>query len=256
MTTSTGAVAERYAYTAYGQPKILNASGSPIGNQQSQIANRFTYTGGEWNETLGLHHLRARWMSPLAGRFLGNDPIGYAGSEWLLYCFVENRALIGLDPGGLCGKDKDDVLNKCFKEFNDCLAASVTERNRCIGQAAADARDFIRVSAAEALRQFNEADRVAALTRDLAIALCARLNDRNTLFGEIAYQSCVGVAYAGYATTTSAALAIYTAAEASIISAALAFEAGQIVACGVLYLNRKGTCDDELSACLRRGFGQ
>ena len=75
MTTSTGAVAERYAYTAYGQPTICNASGSPIGNQQSQIANRFTYTGREWDETLGLHHFRARWMSPIAGRFLERDPL-------------------------------------------------------------------------------------------------------------------------------------------------------------------------------------
>ncbi|MCU0713153.1 MAG: hypothetical protein MUC43_13925 [Pirellula sp.] len=74
MTTSTGAVAERYTYTAYGQPTFLNASGTPIGNQQSKIANRFTYTGREWDETLGLHHFRARWMSPLAGRFLGRDP--------------------------------------------------------------------------------------------------------------------------------------------------------------------------------------
>ena len=80
MTTSTGAVAERYAYTAYGQPTILDASGSAIGNQQSPIANRFTYTGREWDETLGLHHFRARWMSPLAGRFLGRDPIGYEDS--------------------------------------------------------------------------------------------------------------------------------------------------------------------------------
>jgi hypothetical protein len=164
--------------------------------------------------------------------------------------------LIGLDPSGLCGKDKNDVLNKCFDEFNDCLAASVTERNRCIEQAAAEARDFIRDSAAEALRQFNEAERLAALTRDTAIAICAQLNDRNTLFGEIAYQSCLGAAYAAYAGATSAALAIYTAAEASIASAALAFEAGRVVACGVLYLNRNGTCDDKLSACLRRGFGQ
>jgi RHS repeat-associated protein len=81
MTTSTGAVAERYAYTAYGQPTICNASVSPIGNQQSQIANRFTYTGREWDETLGLHHFRTRWMSPLAGRFLGRDPIGFMGKD-------------------------------------------------------------------------------------------------------------------------------------------------------------------------------
>jgi RHS repeat-associated protein len=91
MTTSTGAVAERYAYTAYGQPTICNASGSPIGNQQSQIANRFTYTGREWDETLGLHHFRARWMSPLAGRFLGRDPIGYEGATANIYQFMNSR---------------------------------------------------------------------------------------------------------------------------------------------------------------------
>jgi hypothetical protein len=42
MTTSTGAVAERYAYTAYVQPTILNASSSPIGNLKSPIAALIT----------------------------------------------------------------------------------------------------------------------------------------------------------------------------------------------------------------------
>ncbi|MFN7840423.1 MAG: hypothetical protein ACK5N9_01775, partial [Pirellula sp.] len=45
MTTSTGAVAERYAYTAYGQPTILNASGSVF--TSSAVGNRYTYTGRE-----------------------------------------------------------------------------------------------------------------------------------------------------------------------------------------------------------------
>jgi hypothetical protein len=39
MTTSSGAVAERYAYNAYGQPAICNASDSPIGNLKSPIAS-------------------------------------------------------------------------------------------------------------------------------------------------------------------------------------------------------------------------
>jgi hypothetical protein len=52
MTTSTGAVTERYAYTAYGQPTILNASGSVL--TSSAIGNRYTYTGREWDESLGL----------------------------------------------------------------------------------------------------------------------------------------------------------------------------------------------------------
>ncbi len=62
MTTSTGAVAERYAYTAYGHPAILNASGTVL--TSSTVGNRYTYTGREWDETLGLHHFRARWMNP------------------------------------------------------------------------------------------------------------------------------------------------------------------------------------------------
>ena len=75
VTTSTGSIAERYAYSAYGQPTILDASASVLSN--SAINNRYTYSGREWDATLGLHHFRARWMSPNAGRFLGRDPIGY-----------------------------------------------------------------------------------------------------------------------------------------------------------------------------------
>ncbi len=69
ITTSAGAIAERYAYTAYGQPTILNASGTVI--SATTLSNRYSYTGREWDATLGLHHFRARWMSPSAGRFLG-----------------------------------------------------------------------------------------------------------------------------------------------------------------------------------------
>jgi RHS repeat-associated protein len=131
MTTSTGAVAERYAYTAYGQPTILNASGSPIGNQQSQIANRFTYTGREWDETLGLHHFRARWMSPLAGRFLGRDPIGYSDGYNM---FMLQFFLSSTDPTGLytIGGDMDRMwgcLNANYVKIHDDI--SLPDSVRC-----------------------------------------------------------------------------------------------------------------------------
>jgi RHS repeat-associated protein len=99
VTTSTGAVAERYAYSAYGEPTILDGSGSTLSN--SAINNRYSYTGREWDATVGLHHFRARWMSPKTGRFLGRDPIAYMGSEWNLYQFVDAMALSSLDPTGL-----------------------------------------------------------------------------------------------------------------------------------------------------------
>ncbi|AMV32625.1 tRNA nuclease WapA precursor [Pirellula sp. SH-Sr6A] len=98
ITTSSGSVAERYAYTAYGQPTILDGSGSVLSS--SAINNRYTYTGREWDQSLGLYHFRARWMSGLAGRFMGRDPIGYFGSPFGLYRQFQGYALVVLDPHG------------------------------------------------------------------------------------------------------------------------------------------------------------
>jgi RHS repeat-associated protein len=120
MTTSTGAVAERYAYTAYGQPTILNASGTVL--TSSAVGNRYTYTGREWDETLGLHHFRARWMSPLAGRFLGRDPIGYVGSENVLYEYCDSKPSQCWDPFGLKG-DGHHIIP--WELFNGLVSSDV-----------------------------------------------------------------------------------------------------------------------------------
>ena len=98
ITTSTGAIAERYAYTAYGQPTILNASGTPLSPQTSTFNSRYSYTGRQWDATLGLHHFRARWMSPSAGRFLGRDPIGYVDGY---HVYRQYFGLTDTDPSGL-----------------------------------------------------------------------------------------------------------------------------------------------------------
>ncbi|XZE34771.1 RHS repeat domain-containing protein [Pirellulaceae bacterium SH501] len=98
VTTSSGSVAERYAYTAYGQPTILDGSGSVLSS--SAINNRYTYTGREWDQTLGLYHFRARWMSGLAGRFLQRDPIGYADGVNSLVHHVVNSPFRFVDPSG------------------------------------------------------------------------------------------------------------------------------------------------------------
>ncbi|AMV34095.1 tRNA nuclease WapA precursor [Pirellula sp. SH-Sr6A] len=97
VTTSSGSVAERYAYTAYGQPTILDGSGSVLSS--SAINNRYTYTGREWDATLGLYHFRARWMSPWNGRFVQRDPSGYRDSK-NAYVYVRNRPIRRIDPSG------------------------------------------------------------------------------------------------------------------------------------------------------------
>jgi RHS repeat-associated protein len=108
ITTSTGTISERYAYTAYGQPTILNTSGTVI--SATTLSNRYSYTGREWDATLGLHHFRARWMSPSAGKFLGRDPIGFLDGMNLYGIYF---VLSGADPSGLESKTFD-IVAKSF----------------------------------------------------------------------------------------------------------------------------------------------
>jgi RHS repeat-associated protein len=121
VTTSSGSAAERYAYTAYGQPTILDASGSVLSS--SAINNRYTYTGREWDGTLGLYHFRTRWMSGLAGRFMGRDPIGFEGSEWGLYELFSSEPLISKDPSGLrnCNADWRACRREADAAYRDCV---------------------------------------------------------------------------------------------------------------------------------------
>jgi RHS repeat-associated protein len=99
ITNSSAGVVERYAYQAYGEPTILDASASILSS--SSINNRYTYTGREWDGTVGLYHFRARWMSGLTGRFLTRDPIGFEGSQYDLYFFCAGMVLSSVDPSGL-----------------------------------------------------------------------------------------------------------------------------------------------------------
>ncbi len=75
LTDGAGQVVERYAYTAYGEPTILDASLTVL--PDSAVDNRYLYTGREWDGELGLYHYRARMYSANSGRFISRDPIGF-----------------------------------------------------------------------------------------------------------------------------------------------------------------------------------
>ena len=125
VTTSAGAIAERYAYTAYGQPTILDPSASILSS--SAINNRYSYTGCEWDATVGLHHFRARWMSPKTGRFLGRDPIGFVGGQFSVYAYVGASPLRYVDPLGLQAGDPDPSIPFLFgNPLGDFLQGNIT----------------------------------------------------------------------------------------------------------------------------------
>jgi RHS repeat-associated protein len=151
VTTSTGSIAERYAYSAYGQPTVLDASASVLSS--SAINNRYKYTGREWDATLGLHHFRARWMSPSAGRFLTRDPIGYVDGLSLYRVYFHSQSadplgeyqvtvqtnafipygLLMIDPwSDVEGDDRDVSFEPLGPESSRAFSRAVVEMEECI----------------------------------------------------------------------------------------------------------------------------
>ena len=128
LTDSSGAVVERVAYQAYGQPTFMNAAGTTLSS--SAKAGRYSFTGREWDPSLELHHFRARWMSGVGGHFLSKDPIDYHAGDLNLYRYVASRPQIAVDPSGLSAYRSDVTCYEewmvnnaiCLRNFRDCLA--------------------------------------------------------------------------------------------------------------------------------------
>jgi RHS repeat-associated protein len=62
---------------------------------------RYQYTGREFDADTGLYFYRARWYSAELGRFVSEDPIGFAGGDVNLYGYVENNPVRFTDSTGL-----------------------------------------------------------------------------------------------------------------------------------------------------------
>ena len=112
LTDSSGNVTERYAYTAYGTPTITDGAGIVL--TASADNNRYTYTGREWDETLGLYHFRARMYDSRSGRFFGRDPAWYSDGMNVYRTYV---SLNNLDPSGMCACS---TKSRCTSIAHNC----------------------------------------------------------------------------------------------------------------------------------------
>jgi RHS repeat-associated protein len=87
---SGGAVKTSYGYDPYGAAQVTGTASD----------NTFQYTGRE-NDGTRLYYYRARYYAPLWGRFISEDPIGFAGGDVNLYRYVGNDPIDFSDPSGL-----------------------------------------------------------------------------------------------------------------------------------------------------------
>ncbi len=101
ITENTGTVVERYAYTPYGEVTVLNPDFSAVVGNTSAISNELLYTGRRLDPETGLQLNRNRFYHQQLGRWVNRDPIGYDGSQWSLYEYVNGMPLIWFDPDGL-----------------------------------------------------------------------------------------------------------------------------------------------------------
>ncbi len=122
LTNAAGTLVERYTYSAYGTLGIYAANGTV--RTSSTYANRYTYTGREWDAELRLYHFRARWYDPATGGFVSRDPLGYVDGMSLYRGYFGVR---GVDPSGklsrlLDAKFLEKVLDECIGTNEDVVA--------------------------------------------------------------------------------------------------------------------------------------
>ncbi len=67
-------------------------------------APRRSYTGREPDQHTGLIYYRARWFDAKLGRFISEDPIGFAAGDANLSRYVGNSTPNAVDPSGLDGE--------------------------------------------------------------------------------------------------------------------------------------------------------
>ncbi|MEM7812947.1 MAG: RHS repeat-associated core domain-containing protein [Planctomycetota bacterium] len=75
---------------------LLSTTGST-----PDVGFAYGYTGQEWDADIGLSYYYARWYDPTVGRFISEDPIGFAGGDVDTQRYIGNSVVTGRDPSGL-----------------------------------------------------------------------------------------------------------------------------------------------------------
>lgn len=114
LTDSGGNVTDAYAYDSFGD----------LANSDGDSSQPFHYLGryGIIDDSTGLLYARARYFSPLLGRFITKDPItGKDGDSQSLnrYVYALNNPLLFADVSGLCSQAES--YNASWSDYGNAL---------------------------------------------------------------------------------------------------------------------------------------
>jgi RHS repeat-associated protein len=99
LSDQAAAITDRYTYAAFGEADAAFGAQWSHGSTE----NNYRYAGEQLDPNLGFYYLRARYMDPAAGRFLGMD--SYMGSSMdpmslHKYSYAHNYPTVATDPSG------------------------------------------------------------------------------------------------------------------------------------------------------------
>jgi len=91
MTDDQARNVQQYEYDSFGNQHDM----------KNRIKQPYGYTGREHDRETGLRYYRARYYDGEVGRFISEDPIGFAGGDVNLYNYVGANSVNFVDPSGL-----------------------------------------------------------------------------------------------------------------------------------------------------------
>jgi RHS repeat-associated protein len=87
--------------TTIDNHRRYDSYGNLTSETNAAVDQLFGFTGRALDESTGLQNNLNRWYDPLTGRWISEDPIGFAAGDMNLYRYVENSTLDFVDPEGL-----------------------------------------------------------------------------------------------------------------------------------------------------------
>jgi RHS repeat-associated protein len=107
LTDNLGTVRDLATYdsqqdeTTVANHRTFDAYGNLTSQTNSAVDHLFAFTGRQLDEATGMQNNLNRWYDASVGRWLSQDPIGFAPRDGNLYRYVRNEATIAGDPNGL-----------------------------------------------------------------------------------------------------------------------------------------------------------